>query len=488
MTAPAQLPCPLREQARRRPDATAYSCGEDSLTFADFDAAVESTRQQLQAQGLHAGDLLLARAGNGLPLLRLIWACLRAGVLICPLNPRLPPQQCDALARRLGARALWDDGGTLTLAEVARLTFSDAWTPHRIPPGTLNTLWLDGMRLANLTLTSGSLGEPKAVAHRLGAHVASARGSAQRLPLGEEGGWLLSLPLFHVGGFAIVVRCLLAGARLVLPAAGESLSECLRWHAVSHLSLVPTQLWRLLQQPQFALAETRLRHLLLGGAPIPAALISACQAQGLTPWVSYGLSEMASQVCTAPASTGDAGVGTPLPERALRLEHGEIQVRGATLFAGYYAAGGTLTRPLTADGWFATGDLGRYLPDGRLEVLGRRDNRFICGGENIQPEQIEQQLAQHPAVRQVIVVPRDDAEWGQQPVAIVDSTLSEAELPQLATWLRPRLPGYLIPRHWLGWPAQEQSALKPGRRPLAAYAASRLDPTQAESKPTMPTD
>ena len=67
-------------------------------------------------------------------------------------------------------------------------------------------------------------------------------------------------------------------------------------------------------------------------------------------------------------------------------------------------------------------------------------------------------------------------------------TLTEAELPQLAAWLRPRLPGYLIPRHWLGWPAQEQSALKPGRRPLAAYAASRLDPTQAESKPTMPTD
>ena len=134
------IPCPLREQARRRPDATAYCCGEDSLTFAALDAAVESTRQQLQAQGLHAGDLLLARAGNGLPLLRLIWACLRAGVLICPLNPRLPPAQCDALARRLGARALWDDSGTLTLTEVAHLTFRAGRAPHPAAAITLPPL------------------------------------------------------------------------------------------------------------------------------------------------------------------------------------------------------------------------------------------------------------------------------------------------------------------------------------------------------------
>ncbi len=108
------------------------------------------------------------------------------------------------------------------------------------------------------------------------------------VPITTHDGWLLSLPLFHVGGLAILFRCFLAGARVVLPDPALPLTALLQQAPITHLSLVPTQLYRLLQQPGFHFSATQVRHLLLGGAPLPDSLIARCQAQQLTPWVSYG--------------------------------------------------------------------------------------------------------------------------------------------------------------------------------------------------------
>ena len=155
---------------------------------------------------------------------------------------------------------------------------------------------------------------------------------------------------------------------------------------------------------------------------------------------------------------------------------------GTTLFAGYYR-GGALEPALDAEGWFHTGDLGELTAGGELLVLGRRDNRFICGGENIQPELIEQVLLQHGAVRQALVVPLADAEWGMVPVAFIDRQPSPDDtadgkqtLTELGTWLRQRLASYLIPRYWLAWPQQASTALKPGRQQLAELARQQLAP------------
>ena len=116
-------------------------------------------------------------------------------------------------------------------------------------------------------------------------------------------------------------------------------------------------------------------------------------------------------------------------------------------------------------------------------MLGRRDNRFICGGENIQPELIEQALLQHDAVQQALVVPLPDAEWGMVPVAFIDHQTSpdealtgEQTLTELARWLRQRLAAYLIPRHWLPWPPQASTGLKPSRSQLAELARKQLTP------------
>ena len=470
------LCCPIRYQALHHPQRPAIRLPRQVLTYRELDGRLNSLQQQLTAAGGRRGDPLVTVAANSLSLLLLAWACLRQGILFCPLNPRQPAEQCRRLMQRLDAKGCWlaPDWPAAEAGEgpcpVLSLNTESAL------PAEAAELWLHQQQLTNLILTSGSSGEPKAVAHRLAAHLASAEGSALGVPLQPGDGWLLSLPLFHVGGYAIPWRCFRAGACVVLANPECSLSEHLLGGTITHLSLVPTQLYRLLQSPDFRLEQTAVRHLLLGGAPIPASLVAACQAQGVTPQVSYGLSEMATQVCTRYASPDSPSVGLPLPGRELKLVEGEICVRGATLFAGYYREG-ALEPALDAEGWFHTGDLGAFTADGELLVLGRRDNRFICGGENIQPETIEQALLQHGAVRQALVVPQADDEWGMVPLAFIDWQPSPADietgqraLTDLVPWLRTRLPSHLIPRRWLPWPAQAAEGLKPSRRHFMTLA------------------
>jgi o-succinylbenzoate---CoA ligase len=492
------LLCPVRQHSQQTPDQIAIRTPRQALTYADLNGLLEYVQGQLAAAGLRRGDHLASIGANSLSVILLAWGCLRAGVVFCPLNPRQPWVRLHAQLKQLDANACWlapewhpiATDPLISDTQLAALPcprFSlqtDASSMVKTGADAATTVpdhaRLDPHQLSNLILTSGSSGTPKAVAHTVAAHWASATGSASAIALHPGDGWLLSLPLFHVGGYAIPWRCFLAGATLVLPDPDCSLSEHLLGGSITHLSLVPTQLYRLLQTPGFALGQTRLRHLLLGGAPIPQALIAACQAQGLTPQVSYGLSEMATQVCTRYAAADSSAVGTPLPGRELRLVAGEICVRGATLFSGYYRAG-RLEPALDDEGWFHTGDLGELNADGDLLVLGRRDNRFISGGENIQPELIEQALLQHADVQQALVVPLADAEWGMTPVAFIDwqpnlneATDSEQALTDLAPWLRQRLAPYLIPRHWLPWPHQASAGLKPSRQQLAEQARQQL--------------
>ncbi len=445
----------------------ALHLGDERLSYAALDGRLNALQAQLQAQGLTAGDHLLAVAPNGLPLLLLAWACLRQGLVFCPLNPAFPPAERRRLAAQLDARAGWSgDGEPCGCDRSLQLDFSASQIPHG--PCRLND-----QRLANLTLTSGSSGTPKAVGHALAQHRASAAGSASQIPLHPGDLWLLSLPLFHVGGYAILVRCFLAGAAIALNPAAWPLPELLRRLPVSHLSLVPTQLYRLLRAHDFHFGQTRVRRLLLGGAPIPQPLVDICHAQGLRPLVSYGLSEMASQVCTGEAGSDAAAVGRPLPGRELCLQEGEICVRGETLFLGYYSAG-RLIRPLDADGWFHTRDLGHWNSDGQLVISGRRDNQFISGGENIQPEAIEQQLVQHPAVSQALVVPVPDSEWGQRPACFLRWQAGPRPLAELEAWLRQRLPGFMVPKHWLAWPTEADTRLKLPRNQWRERACRQL--------------
>jgi O-succinylbenzoic acid--CoA ligase len=297
---------------------------------------------------------------------------------------------------------------------------------------------------ATILFTSGSTGTPKAALHTWGNHRYSAKGANANLPLQPGDRWLLSLPLYHVGGLAILVRCALAGAAVVL-SPDAPLHESLRTTDATHVSLVATQLRRLLDAKTGGPPDA-LRAVLLGGGPIPDSLLRRGRERGWPLLTSYGCTEMASQVTTtAPGDSLDdlSTAGRRLHHRRVRIVDDEIQVKGAPLFRGYVTDEG-LDDPRTDDGWYRTGDRGCLDASGRLHVTGRIDRMFVSGGENIQPEEIEMTLEQLDAVERAVVVPVSHPEYGHRPVAFV-RLRTDVDCPDFERVLRRRLPGFKIP-------------------------------------------
>lgn len=462
--------CPIHYWAKETPEHIAIEAGSVKLSYRTLNRRLASLAQQLARQGFVPGDRLVVPAKGSLESLLLAWACLRIGVIFCPLNPSFPAAQQLNLAERLQADRVCqtesdnDYSSPLTSSQLTPITLDFlAEVGEGEPPA------LDGSQLCNTIFTSGSSGTPKAVLHRVANHFASARGSASFIPVDQNSGWLLSLPLFHIGGYAIPFRVFLAGGRVILDDDPQTLPERLQHQSITHLSLVPTQLWRLLKAG-FTPQRTQLRELLLGGAAIPAPLVAKMTSLGLTPKVSYGLSEMASQVCTGiPSAPGV--VGRPLPGREVRVVEGEIQVRGETLFCGYLN-NGEVDPALNDEGWFATRDKGHFTTEGALVVEGRLDNGFVSGGENIQPEAIEQHLVDHPGVAQALVVPVPHPEWGERPVAFIDWHGEAVSEQALSTWVREALPGFMVPDAWLAWPPGV--GFKPSRKQFAELARAQV--------------
>ena len=208
----------------------------------------------------------------------------------------------------------------------------------------------------------------------------------------------------------------------------------------------------------------------MGGGPVPSSLVDEALVCGLPLHTSYGLTEMASQVTTTPpgASLRELRTsGRALPGREVSLsERGEILVRGETLFAGY-VEGEESDRPLDEEGWFHTRDLGELDESGYLRVGGRLDNLFISGGENVQPEEIEEALCRLNGVDEAVVVPVPDEEFGASPVAFVRVN---GRTEGLARELEPVLPRFKIPVSFHPWPEEARRGMKADRAALGERA------------------
>jgi len=334
--------------------------------------------------------------------------------------------------------------------------------------------WLTGNNLpkpATIMLTSGSSGEPKAVVHSLQNHYENARGANANIPVKPGDRWLLSLPLYHVSGIGIVWRCILAGAAVVFPGDLE-LEKALKHFKITHVSLVPTQLQRLMANKANIKTLQTLKAILLGGAPIQDDLLKTAKNFKLRVYPTYGLTETASQVATSQKPGGPLYV---LKNRKLKIVDGEILLRGKILFQGYWKKG-ELQKPFDQDGWFKTGDLGSYTKKAGLKILGRKDNMFISGGENIYPEEIEKALLNTGLVDNAIVVPVNDKEFGARPVAFIKHVSRHCEPAKrarqslLTRELAKTLPSFKIPARFYNFPAHyARQSMKVNRQALKYY-------------------
>lgn len=416
-------------------------------------------------QGVTPGCGVVLRGRNSADMLFCYLALLQCGARLLPLNPQLPEPLTHSLLRSLDIDhglclngQAWPSGIAALRYEAVEPLFSASpvlrWQPQR---------------LATLTLTSGSSGEPKAAAHTFAAHLASAEGVLAMMAFAPGDSWLLSLPLFHVSGQGIVWRWLSSGATVAVR-VNQPLESALQ--GCTHASLVPTQLWRLLSHNTL---PATLKAVLLGGAMIPQDLTRLAEARGVSCWCGYGLTELASTVC-AKRADGRGGVGLPLRGREIRLVDEEVQLRGSTLASGYWRDG-RLSPLVDEDGWFHTRDRGSFA-DGEWRILGRLDNQFFSGGEGIQPENIESVLLAHPDVQQACVVPVDDVEFGQRPAAVVEITGSTT-LDALRDWLQPQLAGFQRPVAYYYLPAVlKNGGIKVSRRQVQAWVDSERNQKQ----------
>lgn len=453
---PAFTDWPWQHWASHTPEHTALLLESTPVSWRVLSQKIGQLASSFMHQGVTSDAIVAVRGKNSAELLLAYLAVLQCGARVLPLNPQLPEPLLTELLPQLNVDYGYSPDAEFRWASgIAVLSASDA-APVELPS------W-QAQRLATLTLTSGSTGMPKAAAHSFQAHLSSAAGVLSLMPFDQDDSWLLSLPLFHVSGQGIVWRWLLAGASLAVRNM-HPLDDALR--GCTHASLVPTQLWRLLNQPETTLT---LKDVLLGGAMIPVDLTEQAEARGIRCWCGYGLTEMASTVC---AKRADAlpGVGLPLIGRELMLADGEILLRGDNMASGYWRDG-HLFPLVDADGWFHTRDRGE-MQNGELRIIGRLDNLFFSGGEGIQPEDVERVLLTHPDIQQAFVLPVDDCEFGQRPVAVIEAR-EGLDLSSLAQWTQGKLARFQQPvRYYLLPEALKQGGIKISRKQIAVWVSS----------------
>ena len=422
----AEITCPIHQHAQESPHEIAIESPQFTLSYSQLDAALSQHIHTLKNRGITSSSRVAFIAKPTLSSLLLLFALFRLHATACPISFRTPPEQLPLLIAHLSATHLLDP------EQLPIIT---------TPVSTPSTYSLN--QLATVLMTSGSSGKPKAACHTLASHICNAQGALHPLQCSPSIRWLLSLPLFHVGGLGILFRTFIAGGTVVL--SDLPLAKALHHHQISHASLVPTQLFRLLQEPS---APPSLKCLLVGGAPLSPSLAQRTFNNNLPLFITYGMTEMSSIITLAAPDQLSSHLhqGSPLSQRELQIDSDrQIWVRGTPLFAGYWDPHQQSPVLPSSQGWFPTNDLGHFDQNGQLILLGRKDRLFISGGENIQPEEIEMALCQIPGILAARVFSTEDPEFGQRPVAHLLEEQPSHTLHTIQTALSPLLPSFKHP-------------------------------------------
>ncbi|HET9978097.1 MAG TPA: AMP-binding protein [Burkholderiaceae bacterium] len=398
--------------------------------------------------------------------LALLRACERLGLRYVPLNWRLAAPELAAIARHAGLQRLLHDEAMAALA---------AQVPHPHPlapghePGDLM-----------LVYTSGTTGEPKGAIHTAEAMRANVAMAIEAQGLDAATRTLAVLPLFHVGGLCIqVLPTLAAGGVVRLHARFDAdawFDDVQAWRPTTTL-LVPATMRALIGHPRWPGADlSALAFVNSGSQIVPRDLIEAFHARGVPVAQVYGATETGPVTLVLRPEEAFAHVGSvgrPARGVEVRLVDGEVTVRAPNLARGYHRAPDD---PAFAGGWFRTGDLARVDAGGWHEIVGRRKELIISGGENIHPAEIEQLAQSDPAVAEAAVVGLPDARWGEVPVLVVVARPGAAiDEPRLRTLFDARLARFKHPRRIVVREALPRTAL--GKLQRAALAASLAEDT-----------
>ena len=425
------------------------------LSYRQIDEMANGVARALIKRGLQRGDRIGILAANRAEFLATYFGIMRAGLVAVPVNFRFPPPTIAFVLRDAGARLVFCDLArreqcpadlpVVCFGGDGAESFDRFHDPGRFDPVTAPDA------PAMFLYTSGSTGTPKGVvlSHRGHIWVAETRLAGQDLARHR---YLIAAPLYHMNALALALLACAAHATIVLQPqfAAPAYVEAIGRYRITWLTAVPPMIAMMLREREL-LARTDLssvEFVRMGSAPVTASLMQALHAALPQSAVTnaYGTTE-AGPVVFGPHPDGlpqpHLSVGYPHPAVALRLVDGEnraadqgvLEMKCPAVMLGYHNRP-DLPTPITRDGFYVTGDVFRRDEHGFHYFIGRVDDMFVSGGENIYPTDVERMLERHPDIAEAAIVPIEDEIKGQKPVAFVvpapGRSLDEAEVKRFA--------------------------------------------------------
>jgi acyl-CoA synthetase (AMP-forming)/AMP-acid ligase II len=457
--------------------------GAATLTFGEWDAAATRVARGLVAHGVEPGDRIAIHLEppNFLRWIVSYAAVHRAGAAAVPLNPQLTRPEVVRMLAHCGAAAAIAERGLLSRYTDERpplvVGVPGADEPDDTPTPDASTPWSaiageespyfqvprDGGDLADVLYTSGTTGNPKAVAVR--------HDNLSLVPFGEPafsgGGWLHASPPYTFAGLSFVYTPMKLGMTGIYQPrfdAGTWLETVTTQRPVA-VFLVPAMALLLLDHPGFETADlSSVQICSVGSAPLAPFVLERLQQRMPTATVSnnYGMTEAGSVYCVMPpgeAVRRPGSVGKLVPPGEVRVvgpegdavaagEVGSVHLRSAGRPREYYGDP-EATASTWVDGWLVTGDLGKVDEEGYLYIVGRSKDVIIRGGNNIFPNDVEHAIETHPAVREAAVIGVPHPVLGEDLVAFVALSSGEAATDEeLRAHTLEHLAQYKVPRRW----------------------------------------
>jgi fatty-acyl-CoA synthase len=497
------------------PTKTAIVHGEVRVSYAEFHARCRRLATALARRGIGRGDTVAIVAPNVPAMLEAHYGVPMTGAVLNPLNYRLDPRSIAFSLEHgqavllLADREFSDTVGQALRLLPRRIVVVDIDDPLYEGPGVrlgeteYEAFLREGEPAAQfsepaeewqaicLLYTSGTTGNPKGVVyHHRGAYL-NALGNALAFGLSSRSVYLWTLPMFHCSGWTYTWAVTAVGGthvclRRVDPAL---IFPAIQRHRVTHLCGAPVVLTTLIHAPAGVKAQfDHVVEVATGGAAPPSTVIAAMESMGFRVTHLYGLTE-----CYGPATLcawQEEWDGLPLDARARVMARqgvayptleelmvanpvtfepvpkdgatmGEILLRGNTVMKGYLL-NAVATEEAFRGGWFHTGDLAVWHPDGYVEIRDRAKDVIISGGENISSLEVEEALYRHPAVMEAAVVARPDEKWGETPCAFVTLKpgVDPVDAADIIRWCRAQLAHYKVPRHVVFGPLPKTSTGK----------------------------
>jgi len=445
-----------------RRDEVALEWQGASFTFGEIERRSNRVAHALRARGLAKGDRLCVYLGNRIELVDIYLACVKLGVIFVPINVLYRDRE---IAHITGdAEPRW----MITEAELSQLGFDRDDRPIED---------LDGDTPAAIIYTSGTTGASKGAVLTHNNFAANAGNLSMMWQISDRDRFLLALPLFHIHALGNGLHCWLASGcrmRLLERFDHRTALDELRDFRPTLFFGVPTIYVRLLDTPPEAAREigAAMRLFVSGSAPLPVQVFERFRELfNHTILERYGMTETFMTMSNPYAGERRAGtVGFPLPGISVRIEDGELFVRGPNVFAGYWRRPDATAAAFT-DGWFRTGDLATRSDDGYYTLLGRKSDLIISRGFNIYPREIEELLLEQPGVAEAAVVGEPDDIRGEVPVAFIVAT--DFNPDALERCCREQLASFKVPRRFVQVESIPRTALGKVQKHLLGLRASR---------------